>query len=238
MRGIRKIGITGDTHGEDLRLTHEGYGIKGNLGEEDALIICGDFGYIFFDNERENAFLDKLEKECKFLVMFCDGNHENHPRISQYPEEVWNGGKIHRIRKNVIHLMRGQIYDIQGHSIFVMGGAYSIDKAMRQEGYSWWPQEMPSQEEYDEATKNLKEHDFKVDYIITHTAPDDTMSLFYPNHKDEQELNSYLEWVRENTTYKHWYFGHLHQTKDLWRNQTVLMYGVRDLATNEIIFPD
>ena len=33
-----------------------------------------------------------------------------------------------------------------------MGGAYSIDKLVRIEGVSWWPDELPSNEEYNEAT--------------------------------------------------------------------------------------
>lgn len=35
------------------------------------------------------------------------------------------------------------MYDIEGKRIFVFGGAYSIDKAMRTPGKSWWPDEMP-----------------------------------------------------------------------------------------------
>jgi hypothetical protein len=42
--------------------------------------------------------------------------------------------------------MRGEVYNIEGNSIFVMGGGYSLDKDFRTEGVSWWPQEMPSEE--------------------------------------------------------------------------------------------
>lgn len=70
---------------------------------------------------------------------------------------------------------------------------------------------MPTDEEMKEAIHNLEKNQYNVDYIITHTAPEDTMSIFHPNHPEEKRLNNFLEWVRENTTYKHWYFGHLHE---------------------------
>ena len=47
--------------------------------------------------------------------------------MSKYPTEEWNGGKIQRIRPHVIHLMRGQVFDLQGYSFFTMGGARSHD---------------------------------------------------------------------------------------------------------------
>ncbi len=36
---------------------------------------------------------------------------------------------------------------------------------------SWWAQEMPSEEEYAEARRNLTKVDWAVDYVITHCAP-------------------------------------------------------------------
>ena len=67
--------------------------------------------------------------------------------------------------------MRGQVYTINGKKIFTFGGAYSIDRYMRKLNYSYWSKEIPNNDEYKEATENLKKVDNKVDYIITHTAP-------------------------------------------------------------------
>ena len=227
------IYVMGDTHGERLRLTHPGYAVKGNLQKGDILIVCGDFGYIFMADEREKKFLDQLEKE-DYIILFVDGNHENFDELYSYPVEFWRGGKIHRIRKNIFHLMRGQIFHFPelGIRIFSMGGAYSIDKMYREPGKSWWAQEMPSEEEYDEARRNLEKADFKVDYIITHTLPEESMSIFHPYHPEEVKLSFFLEWVRENVDYKHWYAGHLHRDEDIWRHQTLLHYDVRDLVKN------
>ena len=131
--------------------------------------------------------------------------------------------------------MRGQVFEIERKKIFTFGGAYSIDKAMRTEGYSWWPDEMPTDAEMKEANQNLERVNHKVDYIITHAAPEDTMNLFYPDHEKEKVLNNFLEWVRESTEYKHWYFGHLHLDEDLFRHQTCLWFQLRDMETNKVI---
>lgn len=226
------IYITGDTHGEQNRLTYIFSNSGINWTANDYLIVCGDFGYMFTGKKHEEAFLNDLEN-IEATILFVDGNHENFDLLYSYPEETWNGGKIHRIRKNVIHLMRGQVFTIQGKKIFTMGGGYSIDRYMRCEGVSWWPQEMPNDLEFKEAIANLKANDFEVDYIITHTAPENTMCMFHPHHEKEYALNNFLEWVRESTKYEHWYFGHLHTDKSLWLNQTALWFDIIPIETED-----
>ena len=122
-----------------------------------------DYDCIYSDEDKLDAIAD-----LPFTVLFLDGNHECFPKIYSYPEEVWNGGKIHRVRQNIYHLMRGQVFEINGISSFTMGGGYSIDKIYRIPGRSWWPEEMPTQEEYKEAWDNLSKHDNRVDLIISH----------------------------------------------------------------------
>lgn len=229
------IYVTGDTHGDRNRFCIKGVD---KLSQEDSLIVCGDFGYIFRGDRKEKEYLDYLA-ELPFQILFVDGNHENFDLIYSYPVDIWCGGKVHVIRKNnlgipkVIHLMRGQVFVIQGKRIFTFGGGYSIDRYIRTEGYSWWSQEMPTDQEMQEAIDNLNRNHYSVDYIITHTAPEDTMSLFHPFHDEEKPLNNFLEWIRESTRYEHWYFGHLHRDEDLWRNQSVLWCGIRKIETNE-----
>lgn len=127
-----------------------------HLTNGDTLIICGGFEFLFSNDKEENIFLDNLEN-LSFTTCFCDGNYENFPAIYySYPIEEWNGGKVHRIRKNIFHLKRGQIFNIENKGFFVMGGDYSIDKYMRLENISWWKEELPTNEEYEEASANLK----------------------------------------------------------------------------------
>lgn len=160
--------ITGDTHGNQYKWVEQ---IESVLYPTDIILVCGDFGVGFWNGRywSEETFYDFLNEQ-EYIVLFIDGNHENFDKLYSYLVEIWCGGTVHKIRSNVIQLMRGEIYCIEGCSIFVMGGGYSIDKYRRIEGVSWWPQEMPSEEEYNNALENLSEVDFKVDYIITHTV--------------------------------------------------------------------
>lgn len=227
------IYITGDTHGEVSRFEEicEQY----RLNRNDMLIVAGDFGCIFGQGRRDEQKLDALVK-LPYTILFIDGNHECFPEIFSYPEEIWNGGRVHRIRTNILHLMRGQVFDIDGTSIFTMGGGYSIDETYRIPGRSWWSEEMPGDEEYAEAWRNLAAHGNRVDVIISHAAPEETMQMFVQtgeiSHRYLQEgrLNAFLEDVCQTVAHKHYYFGHMHLDKQLFRNQTALYYDVYRLT--------
>ena len=91
---------------------------------------------------------------------------------------------------------------------------------------------MPSDEEYAEAWSNLAAHGNKVDVIVSHAAPEETMQMFVQtgdiSHRFLQEgrLNVFLENVRQAVEHRHYYFGHMHLDKRLFRNQTALFYDV------------
>lgn len=221
------IHITGDTHGEQARfscLTGES-----TWGKDDILLICGDFGYLFQNDERERDYLDLLEKK-PYTICFCDGNHENFPAIFSYPEEIWHGGKIHRIRDNVIHLMRGQVFELEGKRWFSMGGAYSIDRYMRAEGVSFWKEELPSNDEYHEAVRNLAAVGNRVDYVITHTAPREIiLRMGYTPDVHDAELTGFLEWVMYEVKFSRWFFGHWHLDREITEKMRALWFDVEDV---------
>lgn len=117
------IYITGDTHTPiDIhKLKNQFFNPPGATKNNTYLIICGDFGAVWNykgEDKEEKYWLDWLENK-PYTVLFVDGNHECHPRLNAFPVEEWNGGKIHRIRPSVIHLMRGQIYTINGKKILL-----------------------------------------------------------------------------------------------------------------------
>lgn len=191
----------------------------------DTLMICGDFGYLFRGDKDEDEFLDYIEKEANFDIVFVDGNHENFPKIYSYPIEQWNDGKVHKIRNNIRHLMRGEIYTINSKTFFTFGGGYSIDKERRLNYEKacnrkiWWEEEFPTQEEIDNAYKNLEKYNWKVNYIITHSAPTNVLPMvsefFISSLKADIDIvNSTLEDIRQRTDFDHWYFGHYHGNKD------------------------
>ena len=67
------IYITGNTHGDLSRFFKTG--IK-KMKENDILIICGDFGFIWDGSENEKKNLEQIGK-FKFKTLFVDGTHEN-----------------------------------------------------------------------------------------------------------------------------------------------------------------
>ena len=135
--------VTGDTHGDPNRLSKN---VLKNLNEGDTLIVCGDFGFIWDKSKAEQKFLKSLSKR-KYNICFIDGTHENFDLLNAYPLTIWNGGKVHQISDNIFHLMRGQVFEIDGLKIFTMGGGESPDLDSRIEDNPWLKYEIPSKED-------------------------------------------------------------------------------------------
>ena len=205
------IYITGDTHGDPRLFLDDSFSA---LRRGDTLLIAGDFGYLFSDNVFEDACLDLMEGQ-PYRICFVDGNHENFPAIARHPVERWHGGLVHKIRRNVFHLMRGQVFTIEGKTFFTFGGGYSRDRLYRTPGVSWWPEELPSQSQCAEALHNLDARGRRVDYILTHTIPLSVI-LQMQQHPDGHEaaLNQFLELVLQTVQFRHWYAGHWHLDQD------------------------
>ena len=186
-----------------------------DLNENDYLIICGDTGICGFSKEQELATREYL-RNLPMTVLFVDGNHERFDTLNDYPVDEWHGGKVHMIEPGIIHLMRGQIYLIDGKSFFAFGGAYSIDRAGRILGYTWFEEELPSKEEYEEAWENLKAYDYEVDYVMTHTGPYEVITeLGYECHDEALEQVRFFQKIADNIEFQDWYFGHFHEDVDV-----------------------
>ena len=240
------IYITGDTHSDFLRLEEDKFPIQNEMTKDDYVIICGDFGGVWtFEEEssREKYWLDWLN-ERNFTTLFVDGNHENYTRLyNDYQVKKWHGGKVHKIRDSVLHLMRGEIFDIDNKKIFAFGGASSHDiqdgilnldeeekiynfrkrgAYFRIRDYSWWDLELPTNQEMKNGIKNLEKVNYKVDYIISHCCPTSIQTLINPTYKKDT-LTDYLQQISEKCTFKKWYFGHYHDNRQI-NSQYVLLY--------------
>ena len=143
--------------------------------------------------------------------------------------------------------MRGQVYEIDGRTIFTFGGAQSHDieggilepddpdfkkkkkeldqewRSYRVNHVSWWAQELPSEEEMEEGLKNLAAHDNNVDYIVTHCCASSTQTLIGGSMFKSDVLTSYLEDIRQNVRFKKWFFGHYHDNKNV-NVEEILLY--------------
>lgn len=206
---MSKFYITGDTHGDiDIKkLYRTGNTIMNKIKPEDYLIICGDFGGIWDGSLWDDKILDWYARQ-PYTILFIDGNHENFNLLNSYTIEDWCGGKIHRIRPNLIHLMRGQYYTIEGKTFLTMGGALSIDRNLRTENVNWWAEERANDEETTTLRKTLEEYD-NVDYVITHCAPTTVLYSAFPYYKSDA-MTDLLDEIYYNIDFKYWYFGHYH----------------------------
>ena len=226
---MNRVFLSGDTHGElDLDKVTEYFEdltlYDDDLSKDDYLIILGDAGLLWDGGAQDEAVQQTL-KDLPVTVLWLDGNHENFDLLEDYPEDIWHGGRVQFIEDDIIHLMRGQIFEIGDRSFFVFGGGNSIDKGFRRLRVSWWPEEMPSTEEYEEGQQNLEKHDKKVDYILTHTCPEHVaeqmVSYLYPG---EETLQRYFDTISKTIEFEEWYFAHWHMDEDvgnyhcLWNN--------------------
>lgn len=220
------IYITGDLHGDIniKKITTKQFPDQKNLSRDDYLIILGDFGAVWYGNQKDNYLLGWHEKK-NYTTLFVGGNHENYDVLNSYPAEYWKGGKVHKIRDHVFHLMNGQIFTIENRKFFVMGGATSHDKEYRKEGISWWAGEEPGLADYQEAEQNLLQHKWNVDYVLTHTIPQKVYEEIVTNRLDSNSrLERYLNVLIDKIQYKNWYAGHLHQDSFVAKYQLQIMY--------------
>lgn len=248
--------IFGDTHGplEISKINPKRF-LGRALNENDVIVICGDFGFPFLptdcipeDTLKESgaerycikgarAYRQNINwfKSFPCDILFVDGNHDNHDFWVRQPEEKWNGGKIQRLpgTPNVIHLMRGEYYDIDGTTIWCMGGAESIDKEYRTEGETWWRNEVPSYAEFMRGYENLERHGCKADIILTHTLPRSLFPIYFPEMPIYPDNTSiYLDNVYWSANFGYWYCGHMHEDidKSMYKLR-VLYYEVATVRT-------
>lgn len=187
------IYITGDMHGDFGRFAKKQRSkLPFLLTGKDYVIVCGDFGLCWMDGP-EFRYDCKWLGSLPFKILFVDGNHENFSMLGRYPVEEWNGGKVHHIvRDKIIHLMRGQVFMIEGKSFFTFGGASSHDieggildrkdplynfkkkEAIQKNlpyrvlGLSWWKEELPDEGELQEGLDHLEKVGYQVDYVVSH----------------------------------------------------------------------
>ena len=241
-----EIYITGDLHG-DLRRFQPGifYEQEG-LTKEDIILVCGDFGCVWYGDERDDEDLGWLEAR-PFTTAFVAGNHENFDALQKYPLEKWRGGSIRRIRPSVILLERGQIFTLGGKRFFTIGGASSHDiqdgilepddplikrkcreldargAMYRINHLSWWKEELPNETEYQTARASLDRAGWEVDYIITHCCPSSVQDELSSGSYQADALTDFLDEIAQRCRFRYQFFGHYHTNKVI-REKFVLLY--------------
>lgn len=243
------IYITGDIHGDPTRLSTGIFPEQKEMTKDDFVIICGDFGLVWDykgESRHERYWLKWLDDK-PFTTLFVDGNHSNFDRLYQYPVIDFHGGKVHKISDSVYHLMRGEVFNLQGKKFFTFGGASShdirdgildpvidadkirkwrndYDKLFRINGVSWWQQELPSEEEMQNGLNNLKANDYKVDFVVSHCAPQTVASVFSYGLYEPDILTMYFNGLLDNgLEFDKWIFGHYHDNRQIM-SKFIMLY--------------
>ena len=211
------IYITGDTHGDFSRIAN--FCARMNTKPDDIMIILGDAGINFYGGWRDlhkKEFISKLP-----ITLFCiHGNHEIRPaNIPTYKMKEWNGGMVWYEEQypNILFAKDGEIFEMDGLSHMVIGGAYSVDKYYRiARHYGWWPDEQPSEE-----IKTYVEQQFQgkhIDVILSHTCPFkyEPVEAFLPmidQSTVDASTEMWLDKIEAMADYDAWLCGHWHISK-------------------------
>lgn len=161
-----KIAIAGDWHGNTawaIRMIS----IAAESFHVDTLLHVGDFG--FWPGHRDNEeYLDQVDTALadagNMILLWIDGNHENHHALAALPLDEHG---LRPIRPHIWHMPRGFRWTWLGKTWMGLGGAYSVDRKFRTPGRDWFPEEALTMTDVRHASEGGP-----VDVMITHDCPE------------------------------------------------------------------
>ena len=243
------IWATGDCHGDFRRFSMDCFPEQREMDKQDMVLVTGDFGGVwnYQGEDKEESYWLKWLNNKSFTTAFADGNHECFPRLELFREQKFGGGRVHEIRPSIFHMMRGEVFVLEGKTFFVFGGAASHDvkdgildpvkdqgkirrwrrdreKEFRVNGRNWWQQELPSEEEMENGRRNLRKYEYHVDFVISHDGPWSVVEAMFPGNAKPDRLTGYFdELLREGLTFDKWIFGHHHENRQ-YQNKYICLY--------------
>lgn len=156
-----EVVVAGDWHGNTEfavaaieRAAAAGHGV---------MLHVGDFAFRF-----QRRFLEAVDEALDrhgMHLLFVRGNHDSTSELGDLPAP--DADLTQRVADRIRFLPDGTRWTWQGRSWVAVGGAPSIDRAMRVPGVSWWPDEV-----LDPAVAARIIADGPVDAVLAHDAPD------------------------------------------------------------------
>lgn len=236
---VKKVYITGDTHGAVFpRLEALSY-VDNFVPEETMLIILGDAGFNYYLGKRDKRL--KREVEEKGVYIYCvHGNHEARPSesLGMHRIDDDNVGGTVWVEDDYPHIRyfcEWGLYEIQGLTTLVIGGAYSVDKFYRLErGFRWFENEQLHQIEMDCCLRNMKELHTKFDLVLTHTCPlsfqpTDLFLGFIDQSSVDNSMEKWMEKAKDELKWNIWLFAHYHTDRVEWPHVEIFYQEVEPL---------
>ena len=243
--------ITGDKHrnfGRVKKFCHDM-----NTRRKDVLIILGDSGFNYFDDQRD----DQLKKEMSEIniTFFClYGNKEKRPEnIGTYGIRSFCGGKVYYEPRypNLYFAIDGETYTFEGKKYVVAGGAHSVDKIKCLHNHlPYYEDEMPNDYIKTAVEDTLRKHDHSVYGMMTHTCPAKYLpvEMFMSTRQNadakrkrskikstevfqpdiDRSTEEWLDHLEDQLDYTVWFCGHYHIDKQIDKIQ-MLCHEIRPL---------
>lgn len=212
--------VTGDVHGYFGRIVRFAQ-TRPSPSPDDVLVILGDVGANFWCDENDDRIRDALGN-LSLWVLCVHGNHEARPDAGLgYREMEWRGGTVFvdDARPRLLFAKDGSVFDLEGASCLVAGGAYSADKRFRlEDGRRWFSDEQPGPQERAAVEHSCADAGWRVDYVFSHTIPlgerpTEAFMASVNQREVDTSTEEWLESVAGRLSFRRWFSGHFHINK-------------------------
>ena len=224
-----RVFVTGDKHGDYEQLSKQLQQLK--TTQEDVVIILGDHGTLYY-GPRDDRRKKKLVSNIPATFIMIRGNHDRRASNEEYGHQLtevqgpyFEGTfYVDPAFPSILYTKEWGWYRFGSKPVFVINGAYSVDKYRRLEmqamgfsNYHWFANEQLDQSERFLALADYMDNapEEKMHYVMTHTCPlrykpwDKLMGCVDQKTVDES-TEQWLNSIEAAMPYQKWYCGHWH----------------------------
>lgn len=238
---FESIIVSGDIHGDIMPLVFkiEQYKIKNSL-----IIVAGDVGIGFHKDGFYTTLFKKVNSRLKKsgnILLFVRGNHDDPDKWNDYEpfKNHWQDGSSNvRFIKDYTVVVAST--DKKSHNILCVGGALSIDRALRTQGENYWCLEPFV---YDE---NKVQDLIGITDVITHSCPDFCEPILKGGlhhyigfdktlesdcDKERKDHTLLYNKLKENNKIEKWHYGHMHYShRDIIDDTKFILLDIMELG--------